>query len=70
MDPLETLRLACRDATDRRWAGARTYLGFYTEWRGKGGFEPTTPSGVKGDQFAAELRRACNTRDHADVPVF
>lgn len=45
MDPAETLRIA-RDAyTSGDFETCREYLGYYSEWRRKGGFEP--PDGDK-----------------------
>lgn len=70
MDPSEALRLAAEAAKERRWAGALSHLDDYTAWRGKFGFEPVTPSGVKGDEFASQVRRACYFRRVALVPAF
>jgi hypothetical protein len=70
MDPLETLRLAACAASEGRWTDARECLNDYSEWRVRKGFEPTTPSGMKGDNFEAKVRAACYSRSAESVPVF
>jgi hypothetical protein len=55
MDPKEALEMVQGALDDGEYDVASEYLGYYWEWRGKGGFEPEG-----GDRMANALARRLN----------
>ncbi len=58
MDPLACLLRAADALSAGDHHEACNALDDYYDWRNAGGFEPTTTSGQRGDDYADELVRA------------
>ena len=52
MDPDETLKQAASELESGRLAVAAEFLGYYAEWRRRGGFAP-----AQGDAKASQLQK-------------
>ena len=57
MDPEETLRAAFRALEAGDKPAAKEFLGYYSDWRSRGGFEPK-----EGDARAIAMRKQLNSR--------
>lgn len=56
MDPLSALAVADQYASDGRYAEALELLDGYRGWRRRGGFEPASVQGYRGDAFERMTR--------------